>query len=204
MTTDERYRVPIAIPARRARRRAACLGLAMLISTAAAAADQESAAPEAPAGAAIPASPRATPWLDEVRAQRRAWEQRRKAAHDAFETRHRANDPWGAAQHDAWEDEIERRREARRQQMEQDREHFRSLTPAPPPAPWPELSSPQQSFLGQPPQSGSQPSESATEQHGSIAHDPAQGGPVVYPPGAPPRGPYSPQDWDNLWYYRGY
>ncbi|MBV5346606.1 hypothetical protein JZU46_00015, partial [bacterium] len=58
-----------------------------------------------------------TPWLDEVRTQRQAAEARRQANRESFEARRRANDPWGAAQHEAWEDNVQRRREARKQRL---------------------------------------------------------------------------------------
>ncbi len=190
---------------------AAFAALAALTTAAAGATDQAplGGADDAASGPGRSATPstaatRVTPWLDEVRAQRRAWEERRKAAHEAFEARHRATDPWGAAQHDAWEDEVDRRREARRQQMEQDREHFRALAPpAPPVPPWPEPLGPQQPF-SRPPTPQPTPSElgSGEDSRPQLGESPSGG--VIYPPGAPPKAPYSPQDWDNLWYYRGY
>ncbi|MFZ0788277.1 MAG: hypothetical protein WAM94_01490, partial [Chromatiaceae bacterium] len=121
-----------------------------------------------------------------------------------FEARHRATDPWGAAQHGAWEDEADRRREARRQQMEADREHLRSLGPvAPPLPPWPEPLDRQTPF-SPPPTPGSVSTEQAKGGDAGSQSGESPGRGLIYPPGAPPRGPYSPQDWDNLWYYRGY
>lgn len=139
-----------------------------------------------------------TPWLDEVRAQRQAWEERRRANREAFELRRRLADPWGSAQHEAWEDEVERRREARRQQREQERGLFRGLGPAEPPPPWSmDQMNPQGTYSG--------PASSGGPSGDPPPARPEPPGPgVVYPPGSPPRGPYSPQDWDNLWYYRGY
>lgn len=153
----------------------------------------------------MPAPDPSTRWLDEVRAQRKAWEERRRASREAFEARRRLADPWGAAQHEVWEDEVERRREARRLQREHELEHFRGLGPSDPPLPWPEAMDPQ-GYPGRnpPPMPGSPPSASAA----AGGHEAVQGEPlapgIVYPPDAPTRGPYSPQDWDNLWYYRGY
>lgn len=70
------------------------------------------------------------PWLDEVRAQRQAWEGRRRAADDR-----RRTDPW-AAQRDAREQEALHRRDAIRHRIARDRELFRNygpwLVPVPP------------------------------------------------------------------------
>ena len=134
--------------------------------------------PEATGGEAHP-----PPWLDEVRAQRRAWEERRQVAREQFDARRRATDPWGAAQKEAWNEEVERRREARRQRMEDERERFRDMGPPAPPNPWPD------------PPAGGDPALSGPGGH------PGQ---APYPPGAPPSAPFAPQDWDNPWYYRGY
>jgi hypothetical protein len=125
------------------------------------------------------------PWLDEVRAQRHAWEERRRAAREAFDARRRASDTWGAAQQDAWSEEVERRREARRQRREDQREHFREMGPPGPPAPWPD----------HPGAAGEAP---------ALSGPPSAPAEAIYPPGAPPSPPYAPQDWDNPWYYRGY
>ncbi len=65
-------------------------------------------------------------WLDEVRAQRRALNEHRKAMHDA---QRRARDPWGAAQQDARREELQRRRQERREQIDEDRRLFRSYGP---------------------------------------------------------------------------
>jgi hypothetical protein len=142
-------------------------------------------------------------WLDEVRAQRQAWEERRNASREAFEARRRLADPRGAAQHDAWEDEVERRRDARRQQREQELEHFRGLGPPEPPrpesiVPWGYPAQTTATPAGPPP-AGPATAVGPPSEHAE-PHPPG----IIYPPGAPPRGPYSPQDWDNLWYYRGY
>lgn len=145
-----------------------------------------------------PAQDPGTRWLDEVRAQRQAWEERRRANREAFEARRRMADPWGSAQHEAWEDEVERRREARRQQHEQERGLFRGLGASDPPPPWPaDQVQPQGAYPA--------PSARGGPQGDPPSVPPDSLGPgIVYPPGSPPSGPYSPQDWDNLWYYRGY
>jgi hypothetical protein len=68
-------------------------------------------------------------WLDEVRAQRQAWEARRQAAKESADAHRRMIDPWGAALHEALEREAQARREAlanraeqRRQAAEQERD----------------------------------------------------------------------------------
>lgn len=80
-----------------------------------------------------------SPWLAEVRAQRRAWEAQRQTAEEAIDARRRWQDPWAAAQHKAREQAFQQRREERLEQIDRDRERFRrqgpwSATPAPP---WP-------------------------------------------------------------------
>lgn len=141
-----------------------------------------------------------TRWLDEVRAQRRAWEERRKAKREAFEARRRMADPWGSAQQDAWEDEMERRRSTRRQQMEQQRGLFRGPGPAKPPPPWTDVGEDQPHF----PTPGQTPMEPMSQDGLPGIFTEPEGLGIVYPPSTPPRGPYSPPNWDNLWYYRGY
>lgn len=89
-------------------------------------------------------------WLDEVRAQRRAWEGRREETRKALDARHRWIDPWGAAQREAREREIEQRRQAFQERIEQEREQFRAgrpplgsyPQPLVPPAPGPQTSPP--------------------------------------------------------------
>ncbi|MCG6897814.1 MAG: hypothetical protein LJE61_04985 [Thiocapsa sp.] len=139
--------------------------------------------PEAPAQTEVPvysersAAEDPTLWLDEVRAQRRAWEERRDAARSAFEARRRANNPWGAAQQEAWDAEAQRRRTARIERMDQERDLFRSLGPGQPPFLWP----------------GAAP----------FAAEPGRG--PESPPGAPPEEPlFAPPGWDNHWYFRGF
>ncbi len=79
---------------------------------------------------APPQSPSPRPqWLDEVRAQRQAWETRREEARKAMDARHRWIDPWGAAQRETREREIEQRRQAFHERIEQEREQFRAGRP---------------------------------------------------------------------------
>ena len=86
----------------------------------------------------VSSAPRPPQWLDEVRAQRQAWEARRDATRKAMDARRRWIDPWGAAQHEAREREGEQRRQANRDRIEQERQHFRAQRP--PLAPFPEVS----------------------------------------------------------------
>jgi hypothetical protein len=124
-----------------------------------------------------------TPWLDEVRAQRQAWEDRRETARSAFEARRRANNPRAAAQQEAWEEDVRRRRAARLEWMDQERERFRQLGPAIPPMselgawPWPK------------------------EPPGSPESGP---GATLAPPVAPEESLFVPPGWDNHWYFRGF
>jgi len=63
-------------------------------------------------------------WLEEVRAQRKAWEARRKAAKSASDTRLRMLDPWGAAKVEAWRKDTETRREALQERADKRREEL--------------------------------------------------------------------------------
>ena len=84
--------------------------------------DQQTQAPGAdsePATQSQPTTqPQPTPWLEEVRAQREAWEAQRQAAHQAANARLRLFDPWGAAQLQALDQEAEERRRAARTRSE--------------------------------------------------------------------------------------
>ena len=71
----------------------------------------------------------ASPWLDEVRAQREAWEARRSAVREQHEQRRRLHHPRGAAQQESWEADLRRRRAERQERIDQDREVFRRLGP---------------------------------------------------------------------------
>ena len=141
-----------------------------------------------PVSATAPLMPEASSesmplWLEEVRAQRQAWEQRRDAARQAYEERRRATRPHAAAQQDAWEEEVRRRRAARLERMEQERTVFRDLGPEPlpfrggPPSPWPGLT--------WAPGSALPPSSTAT-------------------PAPEDDRDFAPPGWDNHWYFRGY
>jgi hypothetical protein len=125
-------------------------------------------------------------WLDEVRAQRQAWEARRRAAKEAIDARRRWLDPWGAAPKEAREKENQRRREALREQIEREREVMRNQPPwAAQPVPWQELT----------------PTPEAPEPSTGAQAD------GIAPPTntTPPPPPYPPlPGWNNRWYYRGY
>jgi len=144
-----------------------------------------------------PAETEPTPWLEEVRRQRQAWEERRHSAREAFEARRRVQDPWGAAQQEAWQEDVQRRRQARREQMEQDREYFRNLAPSESP-PWAAPIAPPASPMGTAPwpPGPSQAPGILSQEH------PAPAAKIIEPPQPP--APATPPDWDNLWYYRGY
>ena len=117
-------------------------------------------------------------WLDAVRAQRRALQERRRAQHQA---RRRALDPVGTARQEALEQEFQRRRQEMRDMIAQDRWLFLNFGPwlAPLPSP-PGASLP----------SATSPPERATEPNS--APDDSQA-PVHELP-----------DWDNGWYFRGW
>jgi hypothetical protein len=143
--------------------------------------------------------PSATPWLEEVRAQRQAIEARHQAAREAVAARHRAADPWGATRQEARADELQRRREARRQRIEQDREHFRGLS-AGLTDPWAEPWSP-------PPAPREPGADARTAGRAPDVGKPSAtaltpGDRLPQPPPVPRVSP--PQDWNNLWYFRGY
>lgn len=145
------------------------------------------AAEETPSGRTQPANPAIgdrlptsapTPWLDEVRAQRQAWEARREATRSAYEARRRANNPRAAAQQEAWEEDVRRRRADRLERMDQDREAFRNLGPLEFPPPWPWVT-------GMP----------TLPEIGKIATSPDTPGDESI---------FAPPGWDNHWYFRGF
>ena len=87
------------------------------------------------AGESAPAAANRVPrWLEEVRAQRQALQEQRRAQ---YEARRRAIDPVGAAQQEAREDAFFRRRQERRDMIDQDRRSF--VNHGPWAAPWPSL-----------------------------------------------------------------
>ncbi len=71
-------------------------------------------------------------WLEEVRAQRRALQEKRRAQHEA---RKRAIDPAGAAQQEAREEEFLRRRQEMHDMIEADRRLFMNHGPRISPVP---------------------------------------------------------------------
>ena len=126
-------------------------------------------------------------WLDEVRAQRRAREERRRAAKEARDARRRLIDPWGAAQMEARAEQHKRRRDAFREEIDRKREALRSQAPwATPPSRWPEAPK-ESTALESSTDSGTVPEPLEPEEPGNSRH------------------PYLPlPGWDNRWYYRGY
>jgi hypothetical protein len=164
------------------RRLALALLGAFVAVTAARAQEPPPPPPPPPPGPTSEADPMAK-WLDEVRAQRRAWEARRRAAKEAIDAHRRWVDPWGAAQHEAREKETERRRQAFREQIERDREIFRNQPP------WNSLFDPLDQSLGMFPDDRSAlDSDEATARQDSLS----------------PPSEYQLPGWDNRWYYRGY
>ncbi len=116
-------------------------------------------------------------WLEAVRAQRRALQERRRAQHQA---RRRALDPMGSARQQAMEEEFRRRRREMRDMIAQDRWLFLNFGPwlSPLPTP-PGLSAP----------TGAAPSQAAPDD----GDDAEQTAPIGEPP-----------EWDNRWYFRGW
>ena len=113
-------------------------------------------------------------WLEAVRAQRQASEQRRQAAREAQNARRRMVDPWGAARQEAFEQKVEQRRSAMRDRIERDREQFFNR------GPWLNAYEPWRlDPLGKPPSSGDTTGDSATPAPGY-----GWGGPW-YPQGKP-------------------
>jgi hypothetical protein len=179
---EHRTVVALGIPTHFTCMRVAAALLFGLLSIPGAIADEENlVAPMQPVSQTFGDPPHGTaptPWLDEVRAQRQAWEARREATRSAYEARRRANNPRAAAQQEAWEEDVRRRRAARLERMDQDLEIFRSLGPGQPPLPWPWVT-------GMP----------SLPELGSGATTPGTGGetPIYAPPG-----------WNNHWYFRGF
>jgi hypothetical protein len=160
------------------------LGTPVVVSVAA----QEPVMPPPPPMMPSPAEPEGTQeWLDEVRAQRRAWEERRRAAREAMDARRRLIDPWGAAQQEAREKRHRLRRDAFLDKIDREREAFRSRVP------W----ASQQPSRQETPRSSPPPQRSAESEPGE---SPKEAGAL-----SPPATPYPPlPGWDNRWYYRGY
>ena len=119
-------------------------------------------------------------WLDEVRAQRRALQEQRRAELDA---RRRAMNPVGAAQQEAREAEFLRRRQQRREMIEQDRKRFMSR--------------------GLSAQDGWLPASPAPLSPAPLS--PAPLSPVPLEPGDEmPALNTAPRGWDNGWYFHGW
>lgn len=149
-------------------------------------------APGMPAGMGIPPGMAPDPvvpaqsepvdrWLEEVRAQRQAWEERRRTNKEAIDARRRWIDPWGAAQKEARDEENRRRRQAFRDKIERERDAFRNQSPwLGPPPPW----------QGPPPP----PGLGLGPDGGELTGEPSD----LLAPHPPLPG------WDNRWYFRGY
>jgi hypothetical protein len=118
-------------------------------------------------------------WLDAVREQRRALQERRRAQHQA---RRRAIDPVGTALHEAQEQEFLRRRREMRDMLAENRRLFLNLGPWL--TPWPA-----------PP--GSMPTAPTPAPHD------AQAAPGQVQTDLPPQ-PYELPNWDNGWYFHGW
>ncbi len=114
--------------------------------------------------AEVPGPPSESPrWLDEVRAQREAWEAHRQARKEASDARLRLLDPVGAAQLEEREKENERFREASRRRAQQKRQS-----------------------MAQERQAHRRELQRWLDQRDNAPY------------------PYTPYDWDNRWFYRGY
>jgi hypothetical protein len=124
-------------------------------------------------------------WLDEVKAQRQAWEERRRAAKEAIQARRRLTDPWGAAQQEAREQEIQRRRDARMEEFERDRDTFHA------PGPW---HGPKDQGPPPPRPTNTAPPAGSTRPPDPDGTDSSPAEPATH----------APVGWDNRWYYRGY
>lgn len=82
-----------------------------------------------PAGIEVEPPDMVSPWLDEVRAQREAWEARRSVVREQYEQRRRAHHPRGGVQPPSWEEDLRRRRAERQERIDQDRAVFRRFGP---------------------------------------------------------------------------
>jgi hypothetical protein len=118
-------------------------------------------------------------WLEDVRAQRRALQEGRRAMHQA---RRRAIDPVGAARQEALEQEFYRRRREMREMMANDRKLFRQSPPWQ--GPW--LSAPNQA--------------SGHPDAGRRAGSQTEGGIGQGTENTTGK----PAEWNNGWYFRGW
>jgi hypothetical protein len=156
---------------------------AVLLTVSAVGAQEPAPSPSAPGTSHVEQEP-VREWLDEVRAQRQAREERRRAQKEAMDARLRWINPWGAAQKEARERETQRRRELFREQIERDRQAFRNQIP------WQFELDPWQEGISHPP--APLPPPLGTD------------APDVAGPTDPPASSYPLPGWDNRWYYRGF
>ncbi len=125
-------------------------------------------------------------WLEEVRAQRRALREQRRAAHQA---RLESLDPIGSAKRDERKERRRRRQEEVRDLIETERRLYLNRGPwfsplAPRPPPVPEINPLSGGSFG----AQLDPQEAALDEE-----QPANNGNTQTPP-----------DWNNLWYYNGW
>lgn len=147
--------------------------------------EQPVAAAAAQAGTETRTAPQGSPapddmvprWLEAVRAQRRALQERRRAQHQA---RRRALDPVGTARQEALEEEFQRRRQEMRDMIAQDRWLFLNF------GPW---LSPLPTLPGISPPAG----PAAPDRAQDHADDTERIRPADDPP-----------EWDNGWYFHGW
>ncbi|NBC13414.1 MAG: hypothetical protein GVY09_08730 [Gammaproteobacteria bacterium] len=116
-------------------------------------------------------------WLEAVRAQRRALQERRRAQHQA---RRRALDPVGTARQEAMEEKFQRRRQERRDMIAQERWLFLNF------GPW---LSPLSTPPGVAPPAGPAPFEPPPDFVDDAERVPSAD---------------DPPEWDNGWYFRGW
>jgi hypothetical protein len=112
-----------------ARRLALCLAWCGLLALAGLAIADESGGRAAVPIIGVAPPDTAAPWLDEVRAQREAWEARCSAVREQHEQRRRTHHPPGALQPEDWEEDLRRRRAERQERIDQDREVFHRFYP---------------------------------------------------------------------------
>lgn len=124
-------------------------------------------------------------WLEAVRAQRRALQERRRAQHQA---RRRALDPMGTARQEALEQELQRRRREMRDMIAQDRWLFLNFGPWLAPMPSPPV--------------GNAPAGGPTDPPGEPPADPT--GQTQEHTEPVPRQMDELPEWDNGWYFRGW
>jgi hypothetical protein len=124
-------------------------------------------------------------WLEDVRAQRRALQEQRRA-HQA--ARRRAIDPVGEAERQAREQEFYRRRQDMRQMIEQDRRLFFNF------GPWP-------SRWAVPPATTKMPSDADYSRDSDQAQGAGSGAPAGQ--SETQSTPVLP-DWNNSWYFHGW